>query len=60
MKKINVLEKRKNLFLNVTVAVALWFPSFAHCPPSCGFDDEHFEKVTALLKTASEIMQRAI
>ena len=54
------LEKRKNLFLNVAVAVALWLPSFAHCPPSCGFDDEHFEKVTALVKMASEVMQRVI
>lgn len=54
------LEIRKNLFLNVTVAVALWLPSLAHCPPTCGFDDERFEKVSALLKTASQIMQRAI
>ena len=54
------LEKRKQLFLNVTVAVALWLPSLAHCPPSCGFDDQHFEKVTALLNTASQLMQRTI
>jgi hypothetical protein len=42
------LKKRENLFLKVTVAAALSLPSFAHCPPSCGFDDEHFEKITAL------------
>lgn len=36
------LEKRKTLFLKVTVAAALSLPCFAHCPPSCGFDDEHF------------------
>jgi hypothetical protein len=54
------LEKRKSLFLNVAVAVALWLPSFAHCPPSCGFDDDHFEKVSALLEKASEIMQRVV
>jgi hypothetical protein len=34
------LEKRKTLFLNVTVAAALSLPCFAHCPPSCGFDDD--------------------
>lgn len=54
------LEKRKNLFLNVTAAAALWLPSFAHCPPSCGFDDERFEKVSALLKKGSELMKRPI
>jgi hypothetical protein len=54
------LDKRKNLFLNVTVAVALWLPSLAHCPPAFGFDDERFQKVSALLETASKIMQRAI
>lgn len=52
------LEERKNFFLNVTVAAALWLPSFAHCPPSCGFDDQHFEKVSALLKKASQLMQK--
>jgi hypothetical protein len=52
------LKKRKNLFLNVTVAVALWLPSLAHCPPECGFDDQHFEKVGDLLKKASELMQK--
>jgi hypothetical protein len=46
------LEKRKNLFLKITVAAALSLPSFAHCPPSCGFDDEHFEKITALRENA--------
>src|SRR5439155_24300983 len=42
------LQKRKDLFLKVTVAAALSLPSFAHCPPSCGFDDKHFEKISAL------------
>jgi hypothetical protein len=42
------LQKRKDLFLKVTVATALSLPSFAHCPPSCGFDDNHFEKISAL------------
>jgi len=54
------LEKRKNLFLNVTVAVALWLPSLAHCPPECGFDDQDFEKVSDLLKMGSQLMQRLI
>ena len=54
------LEKRQKLFLNVTAAVALWLPSLAHCPPASGFDDERFEKVSALVKSASELMQRAI
>jgi hypothetical protein len=44
----SVLEQRKKLFLTVTVAAALSLPSFAHCPPSCGFGDEHFEKITSL------------
>ena len=42
------LEKRKTLFLKVTVAAALSLPCFAHCPPSCGFDDEYFEKISSL------------
>jgi hypothetical protein len=52
------LEKRKNVFLNVTVAFALWLPSLAHCPPECGFDDQSFEKVGDLLKKAAEVMQK--
>ena len=42
------LEKRKALFLRVTAATALSLPSLAHCPPSCGFDEEYFEKITNL------------
>lgn len=54
------LEERKNLFLNATAAVALWLPSLAHCPPECGFDDEQFEKVSNLLRKASELMQNPV
>jgi hypothetical protein len=42
------LEKRKTLFLKVTVAAALSLPCFAHCPPSLGFDNEHFDKIVSL------------
>jgi hypothetical protein len=42
------LERSKDMFLKLTVAVALSLPLFAHCPPSCGFGDEQFKKMTML------------
>jgi len=53
------LEKRRTLFLKITVAAALSLPSFAHCPPSCGFDDDHFEKISRLRDEAWQKIQTA-
>ncbi len=51
------LEKRKTLFLKVTVAAALSLPCFAHCPPSCGFDDDQFETISRLRDEAWQEIQ---
>lgn len=51
------LEKRKMLFLKVTIAAALSLPCFAHCPPSCGFDNDHFETISRLRDEAWQEIQ---
>ncbi len=56
---LQTLDERRELFLNVATAVALWLPSFAHCPPDCGFDNERFEEVEALVRRAGRLLARS-
>jgi hypothetical protein len=53
------LEQRKIVFLRVTVAAALSLPCFAHCPPDCGFDNEHFERIENLRDEAWHKLEAA-
>lgn len=43
-----ILAKRKTLLTSITIACAQTLPVFAHCPPTCGFDDAGHAILTEL------------
>lgn len=55
----DVLETKRRLFEQASIACAASLPCFAHCPPKCGFDDIHYERAVALCKEAWEDFSKA-